>query len=113
MALQGPFAVVADSPAPDVIEALRAAGAFPIIETTWADAPSALAAIEPEAVVLAEPCADAARMAALAGALAEQRKKGGGLYMPVVARMRDDGAPSLPEALAIASNATAERLVRR
>src|SRR6202790_2933877 len=113
MALQGPFAVVADSPAPDVIEALRAAGAFPIIETTWADAPSALAGIEPEAVVLAEPCVDAARMAALAGVLAEQRQKGGGLYMPVVARMRDDGAPSLPEALAIATNATAERLVRR
>jgi hypothetical protein len=30
MALQGPFVVVADGPAPDVVEALRAAGAFPI-----------------------------------------------------------------------------------
>ena len=42
MALQGPFAVIADSPAPDVVEALRAAGAFPIIEATWTDAPTAL-----------------------------------------------------------------------
>ncbi len=29
MALQGPFAVIADSPAPEVVDALRAAGGFP------------------------------------------------------------------------------------
>ena len=114
MALQGPFVVVADSPAPDVVEALRAAGAFPIIETTWADAPAALASVEPEAVVLAEPCADRARAAALAEALAEQRKtKAAACYMPVIARTRDDGAPAVPDALAIAANAPAERMVRR
>ena len=54
MALQGPFVVVADSPAADVVEALHAAGAFPIIETNWADAAAAMASVEPEAVVLAE-----------------------------------------------------------
>jgi hypothetical protein len=43
MALQGPFVVVADNPAPDVVEALQTAGAFPIIETNWADAAAALA----------------------------------------------------------------------
>ena len=58
MALQGPFAVIADSPAPEVVDALRAAGGFPIIETTWADAPAALAAAEPEAIVLADACPD-------------------------------------------------------
>ena len=58
MPLQGPFVVVADSPATDVVEALRSAGAFPIIETNWADAAAALASVEPEAVVLAEPCSD-------------------------------------------------------
>ena len=42
MALQGPFVVVTDSPAPDLLEALRAAGAFPIVETDWADADSGL-----------------------------------------------------------------------
>jgi hypothetical protein len=113
MALQGPFAVIADSPAPDVVEALRAAGAFPIIEASWTDAPSALAAVEPEAVVLAEPCPDPARAAAFADLLTEQRKKAGGLFMPVIARSRDDGAALLPDALAIAANAPAERLVRR
>ncbi len=113
MALQGPFAVIADSSAPDVVEALRAAGAFPIIETTWTDAPSALASIEPEAVVIAEPCSDRALIDALAAALAERREAGNGLYMPVIARTRDDGAPCVPDALTIAVNAPAVRLVRR
>ena len=111
--LQGPFAVIADKPVPDVVDALRAAGAFPIIEATWSDAPAALASIEPEAVVLAEPCADRARIDALAHVLSEQRKKGSGLYMPVLARVRDDGAPTVPDALTIAANAPAGRLVRR
>src|SRR5579863_6124391 len=113
MALQGPFAVIADSPAPDVMDALRAAGAFPIIEATWADAPTALAAVEPEAVILAEPCPERLRAAALADLLGAQRQKGGALYMPVIARTRDDGAPSVPDALAIAANASPQRLVRR
>jgi hypothetical protein len=113
MSLQGPFAVIADTPAPDVVDALRAAGAFPIIEATWTDAPTALASVEPEAVVLADACPDRARAAALASWLSEQRKKGNGLYMPVVARSRDDGAPVVPDALTIAANAPPERLVRR
>ena len=33
--------------------------------------------------------------------------------MPVIARTRDDGAPSIPDALAIAANASPQRLVRR
>jgi hypothetical protein len=111
--LQGPFAVIADSPAPDVVEALRAAGAFPLIEATWTDAPAALASIEPEAVILAEPCADRARVTAFAKVLADFRKNGTGLYMPIIARTRDDGVPSVPDALTIAANAPAERLVRR
>src|SRR5271155_2786166 len=113
MALQGPFAVIADSPAPDVVDALRAAGAFPIIEATWADAPTALASVEPEAVVLAEPCADRAHLAALISLLAAQRKVADAPFMPVVARTRDESAPSIPDALTIAANAQPERLVRR
>ena len=113
MALQGPFAVIADSQAPDVVDALRAAGGFPIVETTWADAANALASVEPEAVILAEPCPDRARAAALADALGAARQKGGGLYMPVIARTRDDGAPVVPDALAIAANAAPQRLIRR
>jgi hypothetical protein len=113
MALQGPFAVIADTSAPDVVDALRAGGAFPIIEATWAHAPSALAAIEPEAVILAEPASDRTHDEALASYLVEQRQKNSGLYMPVVARLRDDGASAVPDALAIAASAPPARLVRR
>src|ERR1700693_4150662 len=98
MALQGTFVVIADSPAQDVVAGLRAEGAFPIIETSWADAPAALASVEPEAIVLAEPCSDDKRCAALSRALAEQRRKGSGAFMPILARMRDDGPAALPEA---------------
>jgi len=113
MALQGPFAVIADSPAPDVLDALRAAGASAIIEATWSGAPKALAAVEPEAIILADACPDQARATALADLLGEQRQSGSGLFMPVIARSRDDGAPAIPDTFAIAANAPPQRLVRR
>jgi hypothetical protein len=113
MALQGPFAVIADSSAPDVVEALRAAGAYPIVETGWTDAPAALASIEPEAVVAAEPCPDQPRANAVAKAIAAHRVKGGGFYMPVLARARDDGASLIADALAIAANMPPDRIVGR
>jgi hypothetical protein len=112
MALQGPFAVIADNSAPDVVDALRAGGAYPIIETSWADAPGALAAVEPEAVVLADACADRARIEALTATLADLRSKNG-LHMPVIARMRDDSACPMPDALTIPASAPPARLVRR
>ena len=112
LALQGPFAVVTDAPAPEVVEPLRAAGAYPIVETTWAAAPRTLTSLDPQAVVLAEPGADRAR-SALTQALAEHRETSGGLFLPVIACTRDDGAPPFPDALAIAAKAPAERLVAR
>lgn len=113
MALQGPFIVVADSPASDVIEALRDAGAFPIIETRWADAPAAFASVEPEGVVLAEPCPDQARATALTCALTDQSQKAGGLFTPVLARTRDDGAACVPDALTISAKVPVERIPQR
>src|SRR5271156_162784 len=113
MALQGPFVVVADSPAPDVVEALRAAGAFPIIETTWPDAVAAIASVEPEAVVLAEPCADRERAGEYAGALSDKLNAAGGAFTPVLARMHEDGPAPVPNALAISANVPAERIARR
>ncbi len=113
MPLQGPFLVVADNPAPDVVEALRNAGAFPIIETGWVDADGALASVTPEAVVLAEPCADAARAEHFAQALAERLKAGDGAYTPVIARTHDDGAAPLPDALVISAAVPAVRIAWR
>jgi hypothetical protein len=113
MALQGPFAVIADQPARDVVEALRAAGAYPIIEARWADAAAVLQARPPEAVILAEGCADRARAAVLEKALEVQAEQEAGLFTPVIARARDDAAPRYADALAIAATAPAERLIGR
>jgi hypothetical protein len=75
--------VVADSPATDLVDALVAAGAFPIVETTWADAPTAFVSVKPTAVVIAEPGAppdeSAARMLCLQIATAK------GTIVPVIA----------------------------
>jgi len=113
MALQGPFVVVADSPAPDVVEALRAAGAFPVIETNWPDAVAAIASVEPEAVVLAEPCADRERAAEYASALSARLNTGNGPFTPIIARMYEDGPAPVPHALTIAASVPAERIARR
>jgi hypothetical protein len=111
MALQGPFVVVADTPASDVVEALRAAGAFPIVETSWADAAEAAGSVEPEAVVLAEPCPDAA--VGYARGLAQRLQASGGPFTPVIARLREDAVAPLPEALAVSVSAPAERIAQR
>jgi hypothetical protein len=113
MALQGPFVVIADSPAPDIAETLRAAGAYPVIETGWAEARAAMSEIEPEAVVLADACLDKSCTDAVAAALAARRGKAGALFMPVIARIRDDAGCPIPDVLTIAANAPRERLVRR
>ena len=113
MPLQGPFVVVADSPAPDVVEALRSAGASPVVETNWADAVAALATVEPEAIVLAQPCSEPERAEDYAQALASWLDAGDGPFTPVIARLRDDAAAPLPDALTISASAPAERIARR
>jgi hypothetical protein len=47
--------VVAEGPATDLVQSLSAAGAFPIIEAKWADAPTAFISVKPAAVIIAEP----------------------------------------------------------
>jgi hypothetical protein len=113
MALQGPFAVIADTPAPDVVQALRKAGAYPVVETGWADAPAALTSVEPEAVLAAEPCPGQESADAVAQALAEQQVKGSGFYMPLLARSCDDSAAPIAGALTIAAKMPPERIVDR
>ncbi len=113
MALQGPFAVIADKPARDVVEALRGAGAYPIIEARWSDAAAVLQGRPPQAVILADGCADHARAAVLEKALELQAEQEAGLFTPVIARSRDDVLPRFTDALAINAKAPAERVVSR
>ncbi len=109
MPLQGPIVVVAESPAADLVEALRAAGAFPIVEADWADADGALAKVDPEAMVLADACSDPARVTTLADRL----KARTGPFIPVMARARADGSAILPDALSFAATLPADRLANR
>ena len=113
MPLQGPLAVIADQPARDVVDALRTAGAYPIVEARWADAAAALQARPPQAVILADGCADHARAAVLEKALDIQAEQEAGLFTPVIARARDDVTPRFADALAIAAKAPADRLIGR
>jgi hypothetical protein len=109
MSLQGPILIVADKPADGLAQAFADAGAFPIIEASWAGAQTAATEVKPSAIVLSEP--DATRNSA-AVALSHQVAKAVP-FIPVVIRMREDRAPALPEALTISNDAPVERLIAR
>ena len=109
MPLQGPLVVVTEKPASDLVEALAAAEAFPVVESRWADASAAVIAIEPSAIVLADagPDAEAVRQ------LGIQIKTRNGPFIPVISRTRVDGAMAMPDALPVDGAAPIDRLVAR
>jgi len=89
--------MVAENPAADLIAALSAAGAFPIVEANWTDAPTAFVSVKPSAVVIAEPgpppSESSARMLCLQIATAA------GPIVPTLAFADADHDPALPIAL--------------
>src|SRR4051794_41074264 len=99
MALLGPMVVVAESPAADIVDALAQAGAFPIVETSIAEAPAAIAEIQPAAVILADPEAAPEPRATMALVRAVERR--GGPYMPVLARIESGATVVVPLALPV------------
>jgi hypothetical protein len=111
MSLQGPLIVVADNPATGLVEALSAAGAFPIVEARWADAPTAFVAVKPAGVVIAEPgppmSETSARMLCLQIATAD------GPIVPTIALARGDLDPAIPVALPAEASLPVARLVAR
>jgi GGDEF domain-containing protein len=111
MALLGPMVVVAESSAADLLEILGTAGAFPVVETPWADAPAAIAEIQPVAVAIADP--DGKPPARHVRALIHCMEARTGPVMPVIALVERNGTPSIPGALPIVLDDSAERLVAR
>src|SRR4026209_2444498 len=103
MSLQGPLIVVAEQPAAELVQALSTAGAFPIVESKWADAPAAFVTVKPAAIVIAEPGAPAniasARMLCLQVATVN------GPLVPVIARVCGDDDAAVPIALTAAAAA--------
>jgi hypothetical protein len=111
MSLQGPLIVVAEHPATGLVDALGTAGAFPIIETKWADAPAAFLTVKPSAVVVAEPGPpandEAARMLCL------QVATFNGPVVPVIACVRGDEDAAVPIALPADAALPLQRLLAR
>ena len=111
MSLQGPMLVVAEAPAADLTEALRAAGAFPLVEAKWADAPTAFVAIKPAAVIISEP--GPAESETQARVLCMQIATANGAMVPAVARVQGDQDAAIPIALPIDAALPVERLIAR
>jgi len=111
MSLQGPLIVVADHPASALVEALSAAGAFPIVEAKWADAPTAFVAVKPAGVVIAEP--GPAPSEAAARMLCLQIATVNGPIVPTLALAYDDLDPAIPAALPVDAAQPVEHLIAR
>lgn len=97
MSLQGPLLVVAENPAADMVAALAAAGAFPIVEANWTDAPTAFVSVKPSAVVIAEP--GQPRSESSARMLCLQIATASGPIVPTLAFTDAAHDPALPIAL--------------
>jgi hypothetical protein len=111
MALLGPMVVVAESSAADLIDVLGKAGAFPIMETHWADAPTAIAEIQPVALAIADPRGTPSPQHVRA--LVQCIDARGGPVMPIIALLEENSALPVPDALAIALDDSTDRLVAR
>jgi hypothetical protein len=111
MALLGPMVVVAEASAADLLDVLGKAGAFPIVETRWADAPAAIAEIQPVALAVADPRGTPTPRHLRA--IQQCIETRGGPVMPVVALIEDDGVPAIPHALPVALDDSTDRLVAR
>ena len=107
MSLQGSIVVVGEHYSRDLIDALSAAGAFPIVETPATDAAAAIAAAHPVAIVLAD--SDAAGDAALAQCLTREITR----KAPIVPVIACAESPLYPESLAMAQDASPQAVAAR
>ena len=108
MSLQGPIVIVANNPCGELVKALSAAGAFPIIETTWTAAPTAFVSVKPCVIVIAEPGAPPSETSARM--LCLQIATAAGPMVPVLACVGSDGDLPVPIALSADANHLVARL---
>src|SRR5436305_966907 len=109
MSLQGPILIVANKPAAGLAQAFTDAGAFLIVEVSWAGAKTAAAEVNPAAIVLTEPGpADEAAAAALAQHVANAVP-----FVPMLMRVRDDMAPPFDNVVPVSSDAPVAQLIAR
>jgi len=107
MSLQGPILVIADNSG--LAQALADAGAFPIVESSWAGARTALGEVKPSAIVASAP---AAAETDAAMALAERAAKLTP-FVPFMSRVSDGATVAMPHAMAVEESASPARVVAR
>jgi len=90
---------------------LGKAGAFPTVETRWADAPAAIAEIQPVALAIADP--EGSPSPLHVHAVIQCIETRGGPVTPVIALVERDYAPAIPSALAIGMDDSTDRLIAR
>src|SRR5947209_872128 len=110
MALLGPMVLVTETSAADLLNALRDAGGFPIVETRWTGAPAAIAEVQPVALVIADCEPPPPRRAR---ELQECLQSRASPVMPVMAAVKKDCAPTIPIALPVGVEEPTERLIAR
>jgi len=98
MSVQGSLVVVAEAPAEKLVGSLTRSGAFPVLETTPADAVGAIEAARPEAIVLADTASS--ENPSLAADL-NRRVTAAVPLVPVIARVRESACPAYREALPV------------
>src|SRR5262245_46315449 len=108
MSLQGPIVIVAETADAALVQTLSRAGASPVVEARWSDAPSVVSSVKPGAVVVADvTLANPTYAEALAQKIAECEP-----FLPMIARLRDDDQVLLG-ALPVPADARPECLVAR
>jgi hypothetical protein len=109
MALQGPLVVISESPVDKLVKQLAAAGAFPVVESRWAEAAAAVTAVQPAAVVIAaHDHADPNILAEFGDRIAKAEP-----YVPVIALTARDTVLPMAGALPVAAERDGDRLVAR
>jgi hypothetical protein len=103
--------VVAEQSAAELVDVLGKAGAFPIVDVKWADAPAAITEIQPAALLIAEPWP--APEPRSVDAVLKKIDKRGGPFMPVLAAVDKDCDATIPGALPIAIEDSEDRLIAR
>lgn len=103
--------VVAEEPATELVAALSAAGAFPIVEAKWADAPTAFVSVKPAAVVIAEP--GPPRSESSSRMLCLQIATVSGPIVPAIALAQGDLEAAIPIALPADASLPVARLIAR
>jgi hypothetical protein len=109
MSISGPIVLISDEANTELAGVLRARANLLVNESSWAQAPAAIKAGRPAALILDEQRWDPDVVEPLKNAIAGAREP----YLPLLARASPLGGPVFAGALPIAASASPERVLAR